>query len=941
MSKHEEYELTVATKTDDKGRVSPPQRLSLGNRSFTQPLHQSTVAMKNDEKGGTSPPSRLSTGNRSLTHPIHQSAIPMYSSFPPTRIEQQQHYHHHQNLYQNQQQYQPYGYSHPIYNQNMYAYHDYSSNYVPYLVGNVAPQYVGASLPSAPLYQQQNSPFFEPTMQQQVPPSSQNTWVKRDSGKNQTPHQQGNSGYQEGKGKHKNSKKKKKKKKNRPNNKEHKDDDKLWRGIRNCKNLEELLNLQHNSYDEILLFHLSFFWNQASTFVNEREECQKIIRNPGILKPLVVQTLAFREQITDPRYLAVTAHAIAKISFRTRKPIVDSSTIWRVLETNILKAAKTTNFTPKDTASILWSFAKIDRKSDALFNVMKDQVLSNLHMFNCQSIANTVWAYATVGHPAPALFATVSSSAIKKLDTFIAQNLANTVWAYATAGHSAPKLFDEISKMSIKKLDTFNSQAIGNTVWAFATAGHSVPELFDAISKISIKQLDTFNSQAIGNTVWAYATASHPAPELFDAVAHVAIKKLHTFKSQEIANTLWAYAKAGHLAWGLFNAISKIPIYQLDRFTSQNISNTVWAYARAGHPASALFDVVAQLIIKKIDTFDCQKIANTVWAYATAGHLSPELFKEISVPAIKQIDTFNSQNIANTVWAYATAGHSAPELFSAASRPAIKKLDTFTAQNITNTAWAYATVGYDVNPELLDAILLEATQRREILRIEYIVIILWSMAVLDYKQIDAVIPLFSEISKRYYQQDSDENTFSRLSEEALLQYQLHQASLWYSDEHNKESLLPSELRNELSSNFSWNRITTSKLQQNVTEILRSLEYLNPDIATIEEECRCDWTGYTIDIVIKMKNCGKEIAIEVDGPFHFIGILPNGATILKRRQLCSLGGRPLLSIPYWEWDELNYDKSNEDGQTENEEDDYSSIKRKQLYMEQLLRKSFFL
>ncbi len=39
---------------------------------------------------------------------------------------------------------------------------------------------------------------------------------------------------------------------------------------------------------------------------------------------------------------------------------------------------------------------------------------------------------------------------------------------------------------------------------------------------------------------------------------------------------------------------------------------------------------------------------------------------------------------------------------------------------------------------------------------------------------------------------------------------------------------------------------------------------------------------------------------MDGSFHFLGREPNGATLLKRRQLRHLGWR-LASVPYWELD----------------------------------------
>jgi hypothetical protein len=60
-------------------------------------------------------------------------------------------------------------------------------------------------------------------------------------------------------------------------------------------------------------------------------------------------------------------------------------------------------------------------------------------------------------------------------------------------------------------------------------------------------------------------------------------------------------------------------------------------------------------------------------------------------------------------------------------------------------------------------------------------------------------------------------------------------------------------------------------------------------------------GYSIDAVVRVG--GRDVAVEVDGPSHFFGRSPTGATALKRRQL-SAAGWLLLAVPYWEWDALH-------------------------------------
>ena len=66
-----------------------------------------------------------------------------------------------------------------------------------------------------------------------------------------------------------------------------------------------------------------------------------------------------------------------------------------------------------------------------------------------------------------------------------------------------------------------------------------------------------------------------------------------------------------------------------------------------------------------------------------------------------------------------------------------------------------------------------------------------------------------------------------------------------------------------------------------------------------EEVRTE-QGYSLDAVVLYG--GREVAIEVDGPSHFCGRTPTGATALKRRQL-QAAGWSLLPVPYWEWNEL--------------------------------------
>jgi len=83
------------------------------------------------------------------------------------------------------------------------------------------------------------------------------------------------------------------------------------------------------------------------------------------------------------------------------------------------------------------------------------------------------------------------------------------------------------------------------------------------------------------------------------------------------------------------------------------------------------------------------------------------------------------------------------------------------------------------------------------------------------------------------------------------------------------------------------------MQSDVVSALRALALpVREELVTAQ--------GYSLDAVVTYKDC--EVAVEVDGPWHFMGRTPTGATELKRRQLRSAGWT-LIAVPYWEWEAL--------------------------------------
>ena len=112
--------------------------------------------------------------------------------------------------------------------------------------------------------------------------------------------------------------------------------------------------------------------------------------------------------------------------------------------------------------------------------------------------------------------------------------------------------------------------------------------------------------------------------------------------------------------------------------------------------------------------------------------------------------------------------------------------------------------------------------------------------------------------------------------------------------------LPAHICSRYREAFAAMEAQPSRLQLAVRDALREMGFEpQEEVATPH--------GYSIDLVVEAG--GRRVAVEVDGPSHFLGTsrMATGATKLKRRQLEAFGWR-LLSVPYWEWSALKHSRT---------------------------------
>ena len=487
----------------------------------------------------------------------------------------------------------------------------------------------------------------------------------------------------------------------------------------------------------------------------------------------------------------------------------------------------------------------------------------------------------------------------------------------------------------------FPEQALSNTAWAYAKLGHAAPALLDAIADEAVgRGLGRCDQQTLCNIAWAYATVSsqhgrptgHSTAALSDAIAAAALPRLHEFTAQGLANMAWAYARLGHSAPPLVPAV-----LEADGLEATGRARLVAdgearldAHHSSRNGVTALLDGLAREVVARgLRHFEQQHLANIVWAYATLGHAAPGLFDAVAEEAAARLHEADG----GAALPAATATASAATAATATAATAAAAAATAAANGGTHTALAGMQAAlarfFGGGREAASAVTVVAAaaetaavkpgaavagakgkggprgkggrpangppaKRRRASSPRH-----WPMQPQELANLAWAFAAANHPAPVLF----DGDAFVALCERTLppapvpVLTQFHQWQLWVIERGERWPQLPPELARRCHAAFCADEGRPSQLQRDVVESLRFLQLGAP--VQLKQEVRTP-QGYSVDAVVLYG--GREVAVEVDGPSHFFGQIPTGATALKRRQLRAAGWA-LLPVPYWEWNAL--------------------------------------
>eukprot|EP00474_Spongospora_subterranea_P003022 CRZ03480.1 hypothetical protein [Spongospora subterranea] len=442
---------------------------------------------------------------------------------------------------------------------------------------------------------------------------------------------------------------------------------------------------------------------------------------------------------------------------------------------------------------------------------------------------------------------------------------------YSLQGPNTTELFISICNRALILCPIMNSQDVSMISRACQSAlgEQCSPALLESLTTRAAQIADTLNEHHVSNVLWSVARATRPPREGDLSVVHDrAVAIAGTFTSEGIVNCLHAFSKISSLRNPASIAIfKKIALLRIADFRPGEITAMLSSLSACNELDQQFAGATIDPLMYLIPEMSSEERVVTVWAFISSGHDHLPLFSLIIASLESHIPQMEPKVLSNLVWAGAFG--SIPDLVRLAPSMANRAVDLSSSSSCAQMTS----------------------------------IMLWSLAVLDSDDIppETMRSLWQNMLNMI--SDLDMYPSDRLD---FLLSQIWLSSLW--TEIRFPNLLSSINQDQLPDLLLKSRESMTKVpcplvsakeqlfQQDVTSVVRKV--VGDRNCLVEVQCPA--TGYLIDIVCDECSDGnKRIAIEVDGPTHFIGTRLTGASLLKTRLLENAGWK-VVRVSYLDW-----------------------------------------
>jgi hypothetical protein len=341
----------------------------------------------------------------------------------------------------------------------------------------------------------------------------------------------------------------------------------------------------------------------------------------------------------------------------------------------------------------------------------------------------------------------------------------------------------------------------------------------------------------------------------------------------------------------------------------QAVSNTLWSVATTRQQVpQQLLQAMLLRFEQVLPLANPQEVSNTMWSVATMQQQVPQQLLQAMLLRFRQVlSPAKPQEVADALWACAKLRFVPLQLLSALEQYPQQLQALLAAANsqaVANMAWACGKLGYR-GKLLLGALQQAATQLRGSTgdySIQELCNLCWSAAVLDLQQCMPQVLQLAAASSLLWD--------TARSEELQQLYQMH---LWLLD---IQLPAPGQGLSGVLSQQQLEQCRESRVQQLAANAQQQVTHMQGAVlAVVQQLPAATWKlqpeseGVTADGLFSVDIAattasGVKVAIEVDGPTHFVQPerTIDGGTVFRNRALAARG-YVVVSIPYWEWDAL--------------------------------------
>lgn len=405
-------------------------------------------------------------------------------------------------------------------------------------------------------------------------------------------------------------------------------------------------------------------------------------------------------------------------------------------------------------------------------------------------------------------------------------------------------------------LGEMDARGLSYTAWACSKLGVT-PEWLPVWIGLTTDLMATMDAFGLSNSVYALASLGHHPGNAWFGSFYAASLDMSTFKEQTFSNILYSLALLGDVPnvdwWDAFWAASSEDI---ESFSPQGLSNIIWAAATLHvSPPDGWLTRFFSASKESTTRFNARDYSQIIWALAVLRHRPSDAWLQLLIhTSFNQLRGFSGQELHNTLWGLAELAFvPGPDWFAAWSTRVVAIIDTLSSQNAVNSLWAL-TVFQMQNSGIFRFLFLQA------LRI-----------LTPDSDVKHLTCFYDVIQMAAGKVEGLPTPNTSLMEAAQKMHSLQLAST-----------------------------ALHRASFNHRAVLAVLTELG---IPHQQEHICPHAGRNIDIAL----LDRRVAVEVDGPSHFLSLgeylfCQTGSTLLRNLMLTHAGWK-VITIPFFEWNWL--------------------------------------